>query len=139
MAHLSDAVIARLNAVGAVTAIFGSGATQRIHWKVRPQGEAPPALVLTAAGGEPDDLDLDGNADWSESRIQGSCLAGSYREARAGIKAFSDALMGAFDAGGLQFWDGYRERPVDLGGEAAAGGFIHEVTQDVILRHTPAA
>lgn len=138
--ELAEAVMTRLRAVGAVTAIVGTGDAARIHWNVRPQGETLPALVLVQAGGEPDDLDLAGNADFQESRIQGTCLARSYMEARALAKAFSDALVSATEVSGFLFWEADRERPIDLGFDAVAGGgFIHEVTQDVILRHSLSA
>lgn len=136
---LGEAVIRRLEAATAVAAIVGSGADARIYWVKRDQGSELPALVLTSVGGEPDDLDLDGGADFQESRIQGSCLAKTHIQARALAQAFSDALIGAFEVDDFLFWEADRERPIDLGGDAIGGTFVHEVTQDVILRHSPAA
>lgn len=137
--ELYEAVRTRLIEASAVTALVGSGADARIYWNRRDQGSALPALVLTAAGGEPDDLDLDGSADYQESRIQGSCLANSYIQARELAKAFSDALMPSASVSGFLFWDGDRERPIDLGSDTIGNAFVHEVAQDVILKHQPSA
>lgn len=139
MALLSDAVTERLLANATLTALIGSGANARFNWVRRNQGDDRPALVAAQVGGTPDDLDLAGDVDFSESRIQLRAVGDSYRETRAVLKAASDALMGVFTAGGINFWEGERERPIDLGGEAAGGTFLHEATQDVILRHAPAA
>lgn len=125
----------------AVTDLVGAGDDARVYWIRRDQGSALPALVLRVAGGEPDDLDLGDQADTSQSRVQASCLAESYKEARALAKAWSDAMMALAgeEVGDFLFWDVERERPIDLGGESVAGRFIHEVSQDVLLRHSPSA
>jgi hypothetical protein len=137
--ELYEAVRARLLEASAVTALVGSGDDARIFWNRRDQGSGLAALVLTSAGGEPDDLDLEGIADSQESRIQGSCLAGSYIQARALAKAFSDALMDEAEVGEFLFWGGDRERPIDLGGDTVGNAYVHEVVQDVILRHSMSA
>jgi hypothetical protein len=137
--ELYEAVRTRLLATPAVTALVGSGEDARIFWNRRDQGSELPALVLTAAGGEPDDLDLDGEGDIQESRIQGSCLAGSYIAARGLAKAFADALLDEADVDGFLFWGGDAERPLDRGADTIGNAFVHEVDQDVILRHQPSA
>lgn len=137
---LAEAVNTRLLTATAVTALVGEGDAARIHWIRRDQGGVLPALVLTQVGGPPEEFSLEGGSDFQESRVQASCLARSYLEARTLADAFAAALMPAADVSGFLFWEvDERERPIDLGGESIAGVFIHEVTQDVVLRHTPAA
>jgi hypothetical protein len=137
--QLYEAVRKRLLAATAVTDLVGAGDNARIFWNRRDQGSALPALVLTGVGGEPDDLDLQDEADTQESRIQGSCLAGSYIAARALAKAFSDALLDEAEVEGFLFWGGEAERPLDRGGDTIGNAFVHEVDQDVVLRHQPSA
>ena len=131
---LGEALIERLSAASAVTDIFAD----RIFWTYRPQGSELPALVLTQAGGPPEEEDLDGQASIVESRVQGSSFAATHIEARAGAKAFADALRGEAEIGDLLFWNADVERPRDLG-DSASGRFVHQTVQDVILRHSPAA
>lgn len=136
---LGEALITVLKAATAVTALTGSGDDARIYWIRRDQGSVLPALVLASVGGAPDDLDLDGGADFQESRVQGSCLAASHAEARALAKAFSDALLDADEVDGFLFWEAEASRPIDRGGETVDGTFVHEIDQDVLLRHSPSA
>lgn len=136
---LGEALVTALKDASEVTDLVGAGAGARLYWTKRDQGSAVPALVLSAAGGSPDDLDLAGDTDIQESRVQLSCLAGSHAVARSLAKAASDALLALDEVGDMLFWEGEAERPIDLGSEAIGGKFIHEVVQDVILRHSPSA
>jgi hypothetical protein len=130
---LGEALRTRLLAATAVTDLVGT----RVFWVRRsPQGSALPAVVLTAVGGGQEDYDLQDEADFVESRVQVSALASTHAAARSLLKAATDALMGEFTVAPLLFWGGDRERPVDLGSDSEQG-FVHNITQDVILRHSP--
>jgi hypothetical protein len=64
---------------------------------------------------------------------------GSYIAARALAKAFSDACSTKRMSKGFLFWGGEAERPLDRGGDTIGNAFVHEVDQDVVLRHQPSA
>jgi hypothetical protein len=131
---LGEAVRTRALAVSGLTALVGT----RVFWKLRPQsgaGAALPALVIARAGGPPEELDLDDEADSVESRIQFSGLGKTHAEATAIVETATAAFIGAFAEGDFLFWEGEREQPVDLGGDTPEG-FVHEIAQDVVVRHS---
>lgn len=138
---LSAAVFGRLAADAAVVALVGqtSDPTPCIFWGERDQGSPLPALVLEWVGGPPEELDLDGQADLVESRLQLTALAASHAVARELVKAASDALMDEDDVGDVLFWGADRDRPIDLTTQGPAQTIMHEVTQDMTLRHSQAA
>lgn len=134
---LGEAILSRLTGAAAVTDIVGSGADARTFWVRRDQESGLPALVLQQVGGPPEEFSLEGNSDFQESLVQASCLAGSHIEAHALAAAFVAALMPAADVSGFLFWDADdAPRPIDRGGDVIGGGFIYEVTQELVLRHS---
>lgn len=138
---VSEAVQQRLAAASGVTTIVGqtTDGANCIFWNERDQKSPLPALVLSWVGGPGEDLDLEDEADSLESRLQCSALAQTHAEARALAKAATDALRGDADVAGVQFWSAEVERPIDLTSAGTPGGeMVHEITQDVVLRHSPA-
>lgn len=127
---LGEAMITRLLDQSSVTDIVDD----RVFWTRRDQGGTLPALILQSAGGEGEDLDLEDEADSTERRIQCSALASTHEEASALADAASAALIGDYEVDDFLFWLGSREEPIDLGSDSTAGGFIHEVARDVVLR-----
>lgn len=109
---------------------------QNIFWGVRTQKSALPAVVLNFAGGEPEDLDLEDEADSDETRVQFSALASTADECVRILAVATLPFISSFGVDDFQFWGGQRERPIGLGSDTTPQGFIHEVSQDVTLRHT---
>jgi hypothetical protein len=132
---LGEALIQRLSDDAEVAAIF----EDRIFWTLRPQNSDLPALVLSRAGGPPEELDLDGETDLVESTIRGSCFAKRSLQATAGAKAFGDALRHEAEIEDVLFWEADVGRPISLGGETTPAGFIHQMVVEVTLRHSPVA
>lgn len=140
--NLSAAVFERLNADAVVVDMVGQTsdpAAPCIFWGQRDQGSELPALVLEWVGGPPEDLDLEDGADLVESRLQLTALAGSHAAARELVKAATDALMDEATVDDVLFWGADRDRPIDLTSQGAAQSIVHEVTQDMTLRHSQAA
>lgn len=129
---LGEAVTTRALAASELTGLVDD----RVYFKKRTQGSGLPVLVLHLVGGPPEDLDLDDVADSVETRIQFSAIAATHAAAHAVLKAATDAFIGSFEVDQFLFWEGDRERPIDLGSDTTAEGFIHEVTQDVVVRHS---
>lgn len=139
---LSPAVFTRLAADTTVIGLVGQTSdpvAPCIFWGQRDQGSALPALVLEWVGGAPEDLDLEDVADLVESRLQLTALAGTHAAARALVKAASDALMDEAAVDDVLFWGADRDRPIDLTSQGPAQAIMHEVTQDMTLRHSQAA
>jgi hypothetical protein len=136
--YLSQAINTLLFDNAAVIGLAGTTADGApcIFWVERDQGSPLPALILFSVGGPPEDLDLDDGADFVETRIQFRAMASTHAKANALLKAATDVLMGDAEVDNFLFWGADRDRPIDLGSGTASGGVIHEVTQDVILRHS---
>jgi hypothetical protein len=136
--NLESAVMARLKAAGAVTAIVGAGAAARIHWDVHPQGTARPRLLLTLIS-QPLREHLKGAEDMIVSRVQADSQAMSKAEAKALEKAVHAALIPVGSAGSgageVKFWRGSSDGPRSLG-EQLTEGFVHRISEDFLLRHT---
>lgn len=130
--NLGDAITARALDTSGLTDLVDD----RVFWRVRPQGSPLPALVLNFAGGPPEDLDLEDEGDTAETRIQFSGLGATHEDAHKVIDAATAAFIGSFEVEDFLFWDGERERPIDLGSDTQTDGFIHEAAQDVSVRHT---
>lgn len=134
---LGEAILSRLTNASSVTDIVGTGADAQIFWVRRDQGGQLPALVLQQVGGTPEEFSLEGNSDFQESLVQASCLAASHIAAHALAAAFVAALTPAADVSGFLFWEiDEAPRPIDRGGDVIGGGFIYEVTQELVLRHS---
>lgn len=131
---LEEAVVARLRAAAAVTALVGSGNTARIYWLVRPQGGALPAVVLTVSS-EDRDQHLDGDNDMIETVVQADSWATSQAQASALDAAVRAALMPPADQGGMLFWRASDEGRTTTG-EQTTEGYLRRVIRYVRLRHT---
>lgn len=135
---LAAALIARLSAAAAVTAIVAT----RIHWVRRPQGEDLPALVLRQVSSLAEAETIEDEGGMWLTRVQCDCFARSHRQAWALAKAVGDELVEhAIVTSGAEemlFWNGDREGPVDLG-EDTPQGFEHRAMLEVVLRHSEAS
>lgn len=127
-----EAVMTRALAITDLQAIVGD----QIFWKRRKQGEPLPALILTRAGGEGEDLDLEDEADSTETRLQFSALPGSFDEASRILDIATAAFIGDFAVEDFLFWLGERDPVIDLGSDSTPDGFIFEAEQDVSIRHS---
>lgn len=136
--ELGAAVIARLEAVTAVTDLVGT----RIYWVERPQGDPLPAVVMEVISSVPDQL-LEGEGDFIVSRVQIAGLSRLRSEAHRIAAAASAALLDEATAGSgadtMDFEPADRTLPRDSGGESDGKGFVHRAISDVILRHSAGA
>lgn len=130
---LAKALLARLDAASAVTAIAG----QRTHWLVRPQGTQLPAVVLQIISGDRSQH-LGGFDDMRTARVQAACLADKHSTSRDLADAVIAALVPAGEIDGCKFWRGSAEEPRDLG-NATDTGFVHRAVVDLIIRYAVAA
>ena len=134
--ELGPAIIARLEADPAVTAIVG----QRINWLVRPQGKSGdlPCLVLQEITGTRDQH-LKGWQDMREATVQVGCLSLRYSESRLLAEAVIDCLVPVADVenpdgDNLVFWRGSTTGPHDLGNQEETR-FVHRAVVDLTLRY----
>jgi hypothetical protein len=135
---LGEAIIARLEADAAVTAIVAD----RIYWLVRPQGETLPALVLQVVSEERTQY-LKGFDDMFEARVQVAAQSERYSESRKLAEAAVAALIDVAevdDATGANiiFWRGAVDGPRDLGSQEETR-FVHRAVMDLALRYGTAA
>jgi hypothetical protein len=127
---LGAALVARLEAAGAVTAIVG----QRIYWVQRPQGTEVPAVVMRFAGGvEIENLEND-EPDYSETSVRVDCFGRSNLETKQLARAVRNALKPAGLQGDFSFDESTISRPIDLG-EFGVPGWQHRATLDCVIRH----
>lgn len=127
---LGEALIARLEAAAAVTAI----AVQRIYWIHRPQGTEVPAVVLRLAGGEEIEALDDDSAGYAETNVAVDCFGRTNRETKALARAVRDALKPASLQGDFEFDESTIRRPLDLG-EAGVAGWQHRAVLECVIRH----
>lgn len=133
---MQQALRARLIAAPAIASIVGD----KVHWVSRPQGEAPPAIVLTTVS---DDRPkhLQGYQELRSTRVQCDCWSPRYGEARALAEAAIDVLSPPHTGNGVRFdhalADGPRDLGEMLGGDRSIGGlsFIHRASVDFIIWH----
>lgn len=130
---MGEALLERLKADAGVAAI----AATRVHWQRRPQGEDLPAVVLTVIG-EDRPQHLGGFEDMATSRVQASCFAEHYGEARHLAEAVIAAVAPpatVVDAedGDILFWRAGADGPRDLGDQTDTG-FIYHAAVDLIVR-----
>jgi hypothetical protein len=129
---LPTALLQRLEGASAVIAIVAG----RIHWTVRPQGEAFPALVLQIASGDLDDDTVDsGETEILTCRVQADAMSRSHLEAWGLAQAVKAALRPAASVGDMVFWEADAIGPRNLG-EPDEKGFVHRVSMDFIIRHS---
>jgi hypothetical protein len=109
-----------------------------VSWRLRKQGSALPAVVLTLVSEErhaaPGRFRRHAN-----DAVQAACLAGTYGESRALAEAVIADLVGeavVADPSGtdVQFWQGSVE-PRDLGEQTDSEGFLHRAVVDLTLRY----
>jgi hypothetical protein len=135
--ELDEALTVRANSDPALAALFGD----RIHWTVRPQGSAYPALVLQEISEQrPEDLDGEA-AEMRTARVQVDVLAlelakggGGKGEAKAGIEAAIDALRPEAEIEDVVFWRAAVDGPRS-DGEQTDNGFIYRASADLIIRY----
>jgi hypothetical protein len=131
---LGEALIARLQAASAVTAIVGTSPNARIYWIQRPQGSPVPAVVLRESGGlEIENLEND-DPDYSETNVTVDCFGRTNLESKALARAVRDALKPAGLQGGFSFDESTVSRPIDLG-EPGVDGWQHRATLNCVIRH----
>jgi hypothetical protein len=131
---LGQAIIARLEADAAVTALVGT----RIYWLVRPQGSPLPALVLQIIS-EERTQHLKGFNDAFEARVQVAAQAERYSVSRQLAECAVDALIDVAevdDADGddVVFWRGSVDGPRDIGNQEETR-FVHRAVVDLTLRY----
>jgi Protein of unknown function (DUF3168) len=113
------ALRSRLLAAGPLIALVG----KRIDWKLRPQGSALPAIVLTLVS-DPRPRMMKGPIDYRSSRVWIDCVA----DTRAKCTQMSDAVLAVIEPNGL--FSGVRfGPPTDVSvmdkGEKTETGFTH--------------
>jgi hypothetical protein len=129
---LPTALVERLAAATAVTNIVAA----RIHWLVRPQGEALPAVVLQVATGDIDDDTVDSDeTEILTCRVQADCMSRSLLEAWALAQAVKAALRPPATVSDMLFWEADAIGPRNLG-EPDEKGFVHRASVDFIIRHS---
>lgn len=127
---LGAALVARLEAASAVTAIVG----QKIYWIQRPQGTELPAVVMRMAGGtEEETIDSD-TADFMQTNVTVDCFGRSNLETKTLARAVRNALKPAGTVSGFEFDDSTVSRPIDLG-EFGVPGWQHRAALDCVIRH----
>ena len=101
-----------------VTAAVGA----RVWWVRRPQGQVSPLAILTMVSSIPA-IDMGGEINWTDSRVQADCYATTYAAARS-IAAAISALLGGHSGqtGDTEFQGVFRisERDLFEAGETEA-------------------
>lgn len=131
---MEEDLIAALLAHAGLAPLVG----RRISWRLRPQGEPLPALVLTVVSRVRDEL-LTEPGRLNSYRIQVDALAGSYGEA----KALSRVALAAFDALTDPFQGAFLLTERDLsdlsaGPQTGVGRTQSRISQDIeVWRRNP--
>ena len=125
---METALRSRLKDNAAVAAITG-----QIHWSVRPQGTALPAIVLT---GVADDRSqhFTGLAGYRSTRVQIDCYAATKAQAVALREAVIAALVPAEVKGGVTFLRSFVNTVLDRGDQTETG-FVHRELIDLTCWH----
>ncbi len=95
MATIEEALITRMLATAAITAIVGTNAAARIYPLIIPQTAALPALAYQKISSPKEQMHT-GSSHLCRSRIQITAIASDY----AGVKALATAVK--------QCWDSFR-------------------------------
>lgn len=117
----------------------GSGVPSRVHWLVRPQGSAIPAVVLTMVSRTPS-YTMDGADGLQFSRVQVDVFASTYSEAKTAARAVETRVSGySGTTGSTEFQliqiDG--ERDIFEAGANDADTFAR-VSLDLLIHHRSA-
>lgn len=125
---METALRSRLKDNAGVAAITG-----QIHWSVRPQGSALPAIVLT---GVADDRaqHFNGLAGYRSTRIQVDCYAASKAQAVALREAAIAALLPGETKSGVTFLRSFVNTVLDRGDQTETG-FVHREMIDLTCWH----
>jgi hypothetical protein len=126
MADMQTALRARI--IAAETSAAG-----RVHWGIRPQGAPLPAVRLITIS-DPRPMHLKGFEDYRETGVQADCMASIYEVARALATDVINAVFPPATVDGIQFLNAGIEGPRDLG-EDTAGGYVHRLVVDLLIRH----
>lgn len=128
---MEEALIARLLATAAVTAIFGT----RITPVLRPQGEALPAATVQTVSGERR-RHYQGHDELIGARVQIDCWGRNYAEAKTGARAVIAALADPFSSAITDIQGVFVDAERD-GGEDASTQFIFRTSLDLLVWHRP--
>src|SRR5512139_359269 len=93
MATIEEAVVERMEADGAITALIGSGAAARLYPLVIPQTSALPAVAYQKIS-SPKEQSHSGSSHLARSRMQFTCEAETYNE----VKALATAVKDCWDS-----------------------------------------
>ncbi len=93
MATIEEAVVAKMAATSAITALIGSGTAMRLYPLVVPQTVALPAVAYQKIS-SPKEQAHDGPSNLARSRFQFTCEAETY----AGVKAVATAIKNCWNS-----------------------------------------
>ena len=106
----------RLLNASAVAAIVGN----KVHWGVRPQGEAYPSLVLTIVS-DPRPQDYKGNIAHRSTRVQADCYGTTRAQAVSLREAVIAAIVPTATVGGVTFRRAFVNNVVNRDGYTDTG------------------
>lgn len=115
------------------TRIVAAVGHNRVYWVKVPQGAVLPYVRLQTVS-DPPELDLDGETEARETRVQADCFGADYATARAQTKAIKDDATAPATVGGVIFGRTVVEGPRDLG-EDIATTFIFQLSMDLLIWH----
>lgn len=133
--EVGEAITLRLGAGSATNALVGS----RVHWDIRPQDEALPAVVLNEPSPQFRPQHMGGFEDMRTARIQVNAYATTKAAADTIIESLIADLVPEATVSDVLFWRADVEGPFDLGIEQTTGGVIRHRTADLIIRYAKAA
>lgn len=130
MMEMEEALIARLLAAPAITAIFGN----RIHWQRRPATERDlPALTLNIAA-DPRAYHHDAPDDLQEARVQFDVRAESYLGMKIGARVVLSEMEAEKDQADVHFDEGLKVSGSDAPNETLGGGTeVFRYTMDIMV------
>lgn len=114
-----------------------SAVGQRVHWGVRPQGSALPAIVFNRITGIRD-YHMQGASGFVESRIQGDCYGATYTAAKEAARALIALLSGYRGIqDDIEFKGAFIDSERDLTEiDGAAPENHHRVSVDFFIKHS---
>jgi hypothetical protein len=110
-----------------------TGVCPRVHWGIRPQSGALPAIVLTIAS-DVRTQHMDGFDGYQAKRVQVDCYATTYAEAAALRESVIAAIVPAATAGGVNFLRGFVNNTMTRG-EDTTTGYEHRQMLDITIWH----
>jgi hypothetical protein len=127
---MEEALMARLLATGAITAIYG----QRIHFQTRPAGDDVPALTVSVVS-DPRMYNHDAPDDLQEVRLQFDSRAATYLQAKQGIRAVLSEMEKIQEGAGWHFEEGRKVGGGDAPKETLGGGTeVFRITMDILVQ-----